>query len=68
MLDASKYAQYFPDESQQSDPVATPAAMARAAARTVAPSPSLLAALSQLEREFTEILRAQQPEPTDPSE
>ena len=62
MLDASKYAQHFPDESQQSDSEATAASVAHA----VAPSPSLLAALSQLEREFREILRAQQPEPTDP--
>jgi len=64
MLDASKYTQYFPDESRQSESAATPAA----SPRTVAPSPSLLSALSQLEREFREILRAQQAEPNDPSE
>jgi len=64
MLDASKYAQHFPDESQRSDSETTPAPVAQ----TVAPSPSLLAALSQLEREFREILRTQQAEPTDPCE
>jgi hypothetical protein len=63
MLDASKYAQHFPDESQ---PSAT--SEARGASATVAPTPALLAALYQLEREFKEILRAQQPEHTERSE
>lgn len=63
MLDASKYAQHFPDESQESE---TPAA--RPASAPVAASPALLAALYQLEREFSAILRAQQPEPTERSE
>lgn len=65
MLDASKYAEYFPTESE---PGATADANTASAPHTVVPSPSLLAALSQLEKEFREILRAQQAEPTDPSE
>jgi hypothetical protein len=60
MLDAKKYAQHFPEESQQADLAAT----APSVDHSVVPSPSLLAALSQLEREFREILRAQQAEPT----
>lgn len=62
MLDANKYAQYFPDESHQ---FATPGA-ARVPAQGV--TASLLAALAQLEKEFKEILRAQQAEPIDPPE
>jgi hypothetical protein len=63
MLDASKYAQHFPDESQQAE---TPPADALPAPQVV--RPSLLAALYDLEREFREILlRAQQAEPTDRS-
>jgi hypothetical protein len=65
MLDASKYEEYFPAESE---PAATADAKTASAPHTVAPSPSLLAALSQLEKEFKEILRAQESEPTDPSE
>ncbi|HTV36749.1 MAG TPA: hypothetical protein VMF12_09980 [Xanthobacteraceae bacterium] len=63
MLDASKYAEHFPDESQRSE-----APDATSTSRLVAPSPALLAALSQLEREFREILRAQQPEHSERSE
>ena len=63
MLDASKYAQHFPDESQPSE-----TSDAASASRLVAPSPALLAALQQLEKEFKEILQAQQPEHSEPSE
>jgi len=63
MLDASKYAEHFPDENQQAE---TPDNAS--AARLVAPSPALLAALYQLEREFKEILLAQQPEHSERSE
>lgn len=61
MLDASKYAQYFPDENPETPrakPISAPHAM----------RPSLLAALCKLEREFKEILRAQGSEHTDGSE
>jgi hypothetical protein len=64
MLDAKKYAQHFPDESRRSDLAADLPATAPSVDHSVVPSPSLLAALSQLEREFREILRAQQAEPT----
>ena len=64
MLDASKYAQHFIDES---DRLATPAA-GPAPGRMVTPTPSLLAALSQLEKEFREILRLQQVDPAEGSE
>jgi hypothetical protein len=63
MLDSSKYAEHFPDESQQST---TPDATF--ALGLVAPSPALLAALRRLEQEFREILRAQQPEHSERSE
>ncbi len=63
MLDASKYAQHFPDESQRPETLD-----ATSASRLVAPSPALLAALSQLEKEFREILLAQQPEHSERSE
>lgn len=62
MLDASKYAEHFPTEIE---PAATAQAKLASAPHTVAPSPSLLAALYQLEKEFSEILRAQQSESTD---
>jgi hypothetical protein len=52
MLDASKYAQHFPDEEHQSGAPETKPASPK-------PRPSLLAALSQLEKEFREILRTQ---------
>jgi hypothetical protein len=65
MFDASKYAEHFPDEQQH-----TPSVQAAAAAALGGPlpSPALLAALCRLEKEFSEILRAQQPEATDPCE
>lgn len=50
MLDASKYAEHFPDESQRLE---TPDSAS--ASGLVAPSPALLAALRQLEKEFKEI-------------
>ena len=63
MLDSSKYAQHFPDESQENETPGT-----KPASALVAPSPALLAALHQLEKEFKEILRTQQPEHTEGSE
>jgi len=63
MLDASKYAQYFPDEGSSPDAQPVETAPAPQVVR-----PSILAALSELEREFREILlRAQQAEHSDPS-
>jgi hypothetical protein len=61
MLDASKYAQHFPDEGPETEAPGT-------ASTLIAPSPALLAALQQLEKEFREILRAQQPEHSERSE
>ena len=62
MLDASKYAQHFPDEGHLAEiPGAKPVSECPP---LVAPSASLLAALVRLEREFEEILRSQQAEPT----
>lgn len=61
MLDASKYAQHFPDESHLAE---IPGAKPVAGCRLSAPPASLLAALVRLEREFAEILRAQQTEST----
>jgi hypothetical protein len=55
MLDASKYAQHFPDENHRSGALGAKPASAKG----IAPTPSLLAALSQLEKEFREILRTQ---------
>jgi len=64
MLDMSKYAEHFPDERQD-----VPSAAAAASAQDATPpSPALLTALSQLEKEFSEILRTQQPESADGSE
>jgi hypothetical protein len=65
MLDASKYAQHFPDESHLAE---TPGTKPAYDCTLVAPSASLLAALVRLEREFKEILRTQQVEPTSRSE
>jgi hypothetical protein len=65
MLDMSKYAEHFPDERQDVPSAQTSAASAQDA---TPPSPALLTALSQLEKEFSEILRAQQPDATDRSE
>ena len=61
MLDASKYTQHFPDEGHLAE---TPDAKPAAGCRLAAPPASLLAALVRLEREFREILQAQQTEPT----
>ena len=60
MLDATKYAQFFPDESHLAE---TPDAKPASGCRLVAPPASLLATLIRLEREFKEILRTQQAEP-----
>jgi len=65
MLDASKYAQYFPDESHLAE---TPGTKPVSDCKLVAAPASLLAALVRLEREFQEILRAQQTEPTGRAE
>jgi len=64
MLDMSKYAEHFPDERQDVPSAQT----ATATQDATPPSPALLTALSQLEKEFSEILRAQQPDATDRSE
>jgi hypothetical protein len=61
MLDASKYAKHFPDERHLAE---TPDAKPASDCQLAAPPASLLAALVRLEREFAEILRAQQVEPT----
>lgn len=65
MLDMSKYVEHFPDERQDVPSVQMTAA---ATQDTLPPSPALLTALSQLEKEFSEILRTQQPEANDRSE
>jgi hypothetical protein len=65
MLDMSKYTEHFPDERQDVPSAQTTAAPAPDLAP---PSPALLTALSQLEKEFSEILRTQQPESADGSE
>jgi len=65
MLDASKYAQHFPDESHLAE---IPGAKPVSDCRLPAASASLLAALVRLEREFAEILRTQQAEPTSRTE
>jgi len=63
MLDASKYAEHFPEETAKSESAAAEPAPAPHIVR-----PSLLAALHDLEMEFREILaRAQQPDAIDPS-
>lgn len=67
MLDASKYAQHFPDESHLAEiPGAKeiPGTKPVSNCQLTAPPASLLAALVRLEREFAEILRTQQTEPT----
>ena len=65
MLDASKYTQHFPDEGHLAE---TPDAKPMSDCRLVAPPASLLAALIRLEREFRDILQAQQTEPTSRSD
>jgi hypothetical protein len=52
MLDTSKYARDFPGDNPQPD---SPSG----GGGTVAPTAALLAALHKLEKEFSEILRAQ---------
>ena len=64
MLDMSKYAEHFPDE--RPDVPSAPTTVASVPNALPAP-PALLTALSQLEKEFNEILQAQQPDVTDPS-
>lgn len=64
MLDMSKYAEHFPDERQDVPSARTTAAAPQDA---LPPSPALLTALSQLEKEFSEILQAQQPDVINPS-
>jgi hypothetical protein len=54
MLDTSKYARDFPGDNPQPDSPAD-----GTVSGTVAPTAALLAALHKLEREFSEILRAQ---------
>ena len=63
MLDASNYAQHFPDEDHPSGALGAKPAPVKA----LAPTRSLLAALSRLEKEFREILRTQA-NPADPCE
>lgn len=66
MFDASKYAEHFPDEAQNAPSAQTTAA--RTLGGLPLPPPALLAALGRLEREFSEILRTQQPDATERSE
>ncbi len=65
MLDADKYAEHFPDEKQAFVVQDTKGV---STAPATSPSPLLLAALSRLEREFSDILRAQNPAQTDGSD
>lgn len=65
MFDASKYAQHFPDEGHLAE---IPGTEPVSRCQFTAPSASLLAALVRLEREFAEILRSQQTEPTGRSD
>lgn len=64
MLDMSKYAEHFPDERPDIPSARTTAASAQ---DLRPPTPALLTALSQLEKEFSDILQAQQPDTTDGS-
>jgi hypothetical protein len=65
MLDADKYAEHFPDE-RPSFSVQDTKCVSVSEATT--PSPLLLAALSRLEREFSDILQAQNPVPSNGSD
>ncbi len=65
MFDASKYAEHFPDENQWSDELEAKRGLSQ---RLLLPSPLLLAALSRLEREFSDILRAQRSTPNEEAE
>ena len=58
MLDARQYAEHFPDEYQSPEMSESDRASMQKAVKS---SPLLLAALSRLEREFRDILRAQNP-------
>ena len=64
MLDMSKYAEHFPDERRDVSSAPTTTASTQ---DLLPPSPALLTALSQLEKEFSEILRTQHPEASDRS-
>jgi hypothetical protein len=66
MFDASKYAEHFPDEQHNKPSSQTIAAATLG--KLLPPPPALLAALGRLEREFREILQAQQPDATERSE
>jgi hypothetical protein len=65
MFDASKYAEHFPDERQDA-----PSSQGVSAVALGRPplSHALLAALSRLEKEFSEILRTQFPDAAERSE
>ncbi len=63
MLDAVKYTEFFPDEKQQTETSSSKLSSSGYPIR-----PSLLVALAQLEREFSEILRAQGVEQSDGSQ
>jgi hypothetical protein len=56
MLDASKYAEHFPDEKHSFD-IRDLSRVSNS--QTMPPTLLLLAALSRLEKEFSDILRAQ---------
>jgi hypothetical protein len=65
MLDASRYAEHFPDEKQTFE---IQDIRSVSILRAMTPTPLLLAALSRLEREFSDILRAQNPAQTGGSD
>lgn len=65
MLDAGRYAEHFPDEKQT---LGLPETKLASIPRLANPSPLLLATLSRLEREFSDILRAQSSARADGSE
>jgi hypothetical protein len=65
MLDADKYTEHFPDESES---FAVRDITSVCVSQAMIPSPLLLAALSRLEREFSDILRAQNTVQTDGSD
>ena len=63
MLDAVKYTEFFPDEKQQTETSSNKLSSLGCQIR-----PALLAALQQLEKEFSQILRAQGVELSDGSQ
>ena len=65
MLDANTYAEHFPDEKSSFEVQDTKRV---SISRLTPPSPLLLAALSRLEKEFSDILQAQNPVPTNGSD